>query len=62
MPIAPLPAAGMLPMLTSAGEVRPLEELESEIIRFAISRLPWADVRSGAAAEDPQLDALSQTR
>jgi DNA-binding NtrC family response regulator len=24
-------------MLTSGGEVRPLEELESEIIRFAIS-------------------------
>jgi DNA-binding NtrC family response regulator len=24
-------------MLTNAGEVRPLEELESEIIRFAIS-------------------------
>jgi DNA-binding NtrC family response regulator len=37
IPIAPLPVAGMLPMLTSAGEVRPLEELESEIIRFAIS-------------------------
>src|SRR6187200_318269 len=37
IPIAPLPAAGTLPMLTSAGEVRPLEELESEIIRFAIS-------------------------
>ncbi len=37
IPIAPLPAAGTLPMLTSAGEVRPLEELESEIIRFAIA-------------------------
>ena len=37
IPIAPLPAAGNLPMLTSAGEVRPLEEMESEIIRFAIS-------------------------
>ena len=37
MPIAPLPATGMLSMLTNAGEVRPLEELESEIIRFAIS-------------------------
>jgi DNA-binding NtrC family response regulator len=37
IPIAPLPAAGMLSMLTHAGEVRPLEELESEIIRFAIS-------------------------
>jgi DNA-binding NtrC family response regulator len=37
IPIAPLAAAGTLPMLTSAGEVRPLEELESEIIRFAIS-------------------------
>ena len=37
IPIAPLPAAGSLSLLTSAGEVRPLEELESEIIRFAIS-------------------------
>ena len=39
IPIAPLPAstAGSLSMLTSAGEVRPLEELEGEIIRFAIS-------------------------
>jgi DNA-binding NtrC family response regulator len=27
----------MLAMLTHGGEVRPLEELESEIIRFAIS-------------------------
>jgi DNA-binding NtrC family response regulator len=37
IPIAPLPSAGMLAMLTSAGEMRPLEELETEIIRFAIS-------------------------
>jgi DNA-binding NtrC family response regulator len=37
IPIVPLPAAGMLSMLTHAGDVRPLEELESEIIRFAIS-------------------------
>ena len=37
IPIAPLPAAGTLAMLTSAGEVRPLEELENEVIRFAIS-------------------------
>jgi len=37
IPIAPLPAAGMLAMLTSTGEVRPLEEMENEIIRFAIS-------------------------
>jgi DNA-binding NtrC family response regulator len=37
IPIAPLPAAGTLAMLSSAGEVRPLEELENEIIRFAIS-------------------------
>jgi DNA-binding NtrC family response regulator len=27
----------MLPMLTTSGEMRPLEEMESEIIRFAIS-------------------------
>jgi DNA-binding NtrC family response regulator len=37
IPIAPIPSAGTLSMLTNAGEVRPLEELESEIIRFAIS-------------------------
>jgi DNA-binding NtrC family response regulator len=37
IPIAPLFAAGSLAMLTSAGEVRPLDELENEIIRFAIS-------------------------
>ncbi len=37
IPIAPLPSAGTLAMLTNAGEIRPLEELESEIIRFAIS-------------------------
>jgi len=37
IPIAPMPSAGMLSMLTNSGEVRPLEELESEIIRFAIS-------------------------
>jgi DNA-binding NtrC family response regulator len=37
VPLAPLPATGNLPMLTSAGEIRPLEEMENEIIRFAIS-------------------------
>ncbi|HVX74740.1 MAG TPA: sigma-54 dependent transcriptional regulator [Bradyrhizobium sp.] len=38
IPIAPpLPTVGTLSMLTSAGDVRPLEEMESEIIRFAIS-------------------------
>ena len=37
IPIAPFPAAGTLVMLTDGGDVRPLEELESEIIRFAIS-------------------------
>jgi DNA-binding NtrC family response regulator len=37
IPIAPLPSAGMLTMLTSAGEMRPLEEMETEIMRFAIS-------------------------
>ena len=37
IPIAPLPTAGMLAMLTNAGEIRPLEEMETEIIRFAIS-------------------------
>jgi len=37
IPIAPLAAPGTLAMLTDVGEIRPLEELESEIIRFAIS-------------------------
>jgi DNA-binding NtrC family response regulator len=39
IPIAPLPgpAAGTLSMLSNDGEIRPLEDLESEIIRFAIS-------------------------
>jgi DNA-binding NtrC family response regulator len=38
IPIAPpLPTVGQLSMLTSAGEVRPLEEMEAEIIRFAIA-------------------------
>jgi DNA-binding NtrC family response regulator len=37
IPIAPLPSAGTLAMLTSTGDVRPLEEMETEIIRFAIS-------------------------
>jgi DNA-binding NtrC family response regulator len=37
IPIVPLPSAGTLPMLTSTGEVRPLEEMETEIILFAIS-------------------------
>ena len=37
IPIAPLPTNGTLGMLTSTGEVRPLEDMENEIIRFAIS-------------------------
>ena len=37
IPIAPLAGAGTLAMLTRAGEVRPLEEMETEIIRFAIA-------------------------
>jgi DNA-binding NtrC family response regulator len=37
IPIAPLPSIGTLAMLTRAGEMRPLEEMENEIIRFAIS-------------------------
>src|ERR1700678_3571827 len=37
IPIAPLASAGTLAMLTRAGEVRPLEEMETEIIRFAIA-------------------------
>ncbi|HVV39477.1 MAG TPA: sigma-54 dependent transcriptional regulator [Nitrobacter sp.] len=37
IPIAPLPAAGSLAMLSDAGDVRPLEDMEADIIRFAIS-------------------------
>lgn len=37
IPIAPLPLAGALTMLTPTGDVRPLEDMENEIIRFAIS-------------------------
>src|SRR6201987_1791913 len=37
IPLAPLPAHGTLSMLTNAGEMRPLEEMENEIIRFAIA-------------------------
>jgi DNA-binding NtrC family response regulator len=37
IPIAPLAAAGSLPMLNASGEVRPLDDMENEIIRFAIS-------------------------
>jgi DNA-binding NtrC family response regulator len=37
IPIAPLAASGTLSMLTGSGEIRPLEEMENEIIRFAIS-------------------------
>ncbi|MEH2624397.1 DNA-binding NtrC family response regulator [Bradyrhizobium sp. AZCC 1719] len=37
IPIAPLATAGSLSMLTTTGEVRPLEDMENEIIRFAIS-------------------------
>ncbi len=37
IPIAPMPAAGSLGMLGADGEVRSLDAMESEIIRFAIS-------------------------
>ncbi|MFK4510140.1 sigma-54-dependent transcriptional regulator [Bradyrhizobium daqingense] len=37
IPIAPLASAASLSMLTANGDVRPLEEMENEIIRFAIS-------------------------
>jgi DNA-binding NtrC family response regulator len=36
IPIAPLPN-GYLAMLTEAGEMRPLDDIENEVIRFAIS-------------------------
>ena len=37
IPIAPLAAVGTLAMLTPTGDVRALEDMENEIIRFAIS-------------------------
>jgi DNA-binding NtrC family response regulator len=37
IPIAPAGGPGSLAMLTQGGEVRPLEDMEAEIIRFAIS-------------------------
>jgi DNA-binding NtrC family response regulator len=37
MPIAAFPSAGHLGLLTEDGNVRPLEEVEAEIIRFAIA-------------------------
>jgi DNA-binding NtrC family response regulator len=32
-----LPSTGTLAMLTNTGEMRPLEEMETDIIRFAIA-------------------------
>ena len=37
IPIAPFATAGSLAMLTATGEMRPLEDMENEIIRYAIS-------------------------
>jgi DNA-binding NtrC family response regulator len=37
LPAVPFFAAGTLAMLTHGGDVRPLEEMEAEIIRFAIA-------------------------
>ena len=37
IPIAPLVAPASLPLLTVEGEVRPIEEIETEVIRFAIT-------------------------
>jgi DNA-binding NtrC family response regulator len=37
IPIAPTPTPAALALLTADGEVRPIEDIESEVIRFAIS-------------------------
>jgi DNA-binding NtrC family response regulator len=37
IPIAPVAGPASLPLLTLAGEVRPIEEIEAEVIRFAIA-------------------------
>jgi len=62
IPIAPLPTAGTLAMLTRSGEMRPLEEMEIEIIRFAISHYRGQIVGGRAPVEDWPLDALPQAR
>ena len=61
--IAPygLPAA-TLQLIDPAGEVRPLEEIETEVIRFADHPLSGADVRGGATVADRPLDPLPETR
>jgi DNA-binding NtrC family response regulator len=77
IPIAPLPSAGTLAMLTRSGEMRPLEEMETEIIRFAIShyRGQMSEVArrlkigrstlyrklDEAAADDPGVDGANET-
>src|SRR6266849_6504959 len=77
IPIAPLPTAGTLAMLTRSGEMRPLEEMEIEIIRFAIShyRGQMSEVArrlkigrstlyrklDEAAADDPAADGRDET-
>jgi DNA-binding NtrC family response regulator len=76
IPIAPLPSTGTLAMLTRSGEMRPLEEMENEIIRFAIShyRGQMSEVArrlkigrstlyrklDEAAASDPSADGADQ--
>ena len=37
IPIAPAAPAAALSLLTAEGEVRPIEEIETEVIRFAIA-------------------------
>ncbi len=37
IPIAPAPPAAALNLLTPDGEVRPIEDIETEAIRFAIA-------------------------
>jgi DNA-binding NtrC family response regulator len=36
-PAAPVPSSDALPLLDASGQVRPIEELEADVIRFAIS-------------------------
>ena len=37
IPIVPAPPAAVLPLLMADGEIRPIEEIEAEVIRFAIA-------------------------
>ena len=60
---APTPAIekgdpNMLRLIDESGDVRKLEELEADAIRFALASLSWADVSNGAQARHWPLHAV----